>query len=442
MVYQNDHLEAVTIAKPVNTGGTRSSGGGGSGLIVLAPGYGGAPDVDMIRSLAAAQTRGFDVISLDWEEYGKRHVLHIGADLVTGREGLKTAHDIGESNALWLDSLGANYSSVHIIALSAGNWVADGFVDRWRALHPASTIQFTMLDAYSPPVDLPVSTNVSTASLGDHASWIENYRWGASNPHDAPFCGYLRAGALNIDVSGKVNQPGYENVKDQGPHLWPYNWYEQTAKNPNFPMDVSLGFNNSISRSSSPTWFGTTGQLVFRGNDLFSLSGLTTTTHVQLDASTVIASDTGTINIGADGKVTLTTGSPVMMTVLVDLTASSNYRSFEYETMLDVQGLFSVYLDGQMLLEQSIGNEGYLNMPIPVTTWLVDNYNTWMHTLLFRVDPLTDETTQISVHDVFFGHVDVNVVPEPSSFVSLATGAMLAAVVMLLCRRNRRRVPQ
>ena len=44
-----------------------------------------------------------------------------------------------------------------------------------------------MLDAYSPPVDLPVSTNVSTASLGDHASWIENYRWGASNPHDAPF---------------------------------------------------------------------------------------------------------------------------------------------------------------------------------------------------------------------------------------------------------------
>ena len=62
----------------------------------------------MIRSLAAAQTRGFDVISLDWEEYGKRHVLHIGANLVTGREGLKTAHDIGESNALWLDSLGAN----------------------------------------------------------------------------------------------------------------------------------------------------------------------------------------------------------------------------------------------------------------------------------------------------------------------------------------------
>ena len=29
---RNDHLEAVTIAKPVNTGGTRSSGGGGSGL--------------------------------------------------------------------------------------------------------------------------------------------------------------------------------------------------------------------------------------------------------------------------------------------------------------------------------------------------------------------------------------------------------------------------
>ena len=131
-----------------------------------------------------------------------------------------------------------------------------------------------------------------------------------------------------------------------------------------------------------------------------------------------------------------------MMTVLVDLTASSNYLSFEYETMLDVQGLFSVYLDGQMLLEQSIGNEGYLNMPIPVTTWLVDNYDPGMHTLLFRVDPLTDETAQISVHDVFFGHVDVNVVPEPSSFVSLATGAMLAAVVMLLCRRNRRRVPQ
>ena len=152
----------------------------------------------------------------------------------------------------------------------------------------------------------------------------------------------------------------------------------------------------------------------------------------MLESTPLITGDVVVDAIGA----TLRTNSPAMLTMLAEIDEPANGFRFDMAFQNDALGNLAVYLDGTLLAEWS--NESFAGLTGSFDSGWIGTGDLALgpHTLLFRLDNLTDMQSILRIEDVTFGTLVVTPVPEPSTYILAVVGGAVA--VALRCRAARR----
>jgi hypothetical protein len=135
---------------------------------------------------------------------------------------------------------------------------------------------------------------------------------------------------------------------------------------------------------------------------------------------TINTSPTGSIDM-TSGHVTLGTGSPVWINLDLSTDEVTNFLVFDYEFTSDADGLLSVYLDGELLgtFYERFALDGQQSSG---HLFFEDDMEAGSHILGFRVDPLSDDASLVSLSGIEAGYMTV--VPEPATLSLLALGSL------------------
>jgi hypothetical protein len=141
-------------------------------------------------------------------------------------------------------------------------------------------------------------------------------------------------------------------------------------------------------------------------------------------------SETGTVEIPGPGNVTMETDSPVWIATMYEVTRSSDVIVFEAEFLSDLgaEGFLSVYWDDQLI--GSLAEQDATARKQIYLFALPGVYDGGSYPLAFRLDPLSDIDSKVSISDVAAGFAAV---PEPTTSFLLALGGLA------MLRRRRRR---
>ena len=219
--------------------------------------------------------------------------------------------------------------------------------------------------------------------------------------------------------------PGGHTLDD---HSWPYIWYSQTADDPTGSIADGWGFQRSLELGNLPSHANyARGSTIVLGQPNGGPSETTPTTlspSTNFALSDNVVSNTGTVAINGT-ELTLATGSPVWINSLLETDKHFNLLTFSYDFLSDAEGLLSIFLDGNLLflIEEQASPDGVLTESL----FLGIDYTPGTHYLSFRLDPQSDEQSQVAISDVAVG----NVVPEPSSAFLI-----LFSLCLLLTQRH------
>jgi hypothetical protein len=381
-----------------------------------------------IKLGAAEQGMGtWDVATLDWRYFagGKDDAFkNIPGGLdpwVAANNGI----NIGESVARWLKDVDrTSYQHIHLLSHSAGSWLVDAITNELKKSGFAGSIEVTFFDAFTPPVGI-VGQNGGDIPLGSTADFAEHivdgcWSWPGSSP---PFTSATLPGAFNIDVSNLTHSAGDH-------HGWPIRWYQQTVDSPTAPPVNAFGFPHSVEYAGPLAWLYSMPPGLARGTRIvLSNDGSTQAvvgtyqSPLKLAEAVNVVSDTGTVTFTPEGKVLLQTGSPVMLTSLVQLDGPASLLSFAFSFLGDADGVLSVYFAGQEVFElqkSALPNgAGLMNSG---DIWLGQEFDPGAYALLFRLDPLTQDQSSVEISDVRFGSYVT--IPEPSALALLGIGAI------------------
>ena len=356
----------------------------------------------MAQSIAIKVRPRRDVVTFDWSEYNSLGELPWSA--------ANNAVDIGTSLANWLNKNFSYAGGAHLIGHSAGTWLVNEVAS---GLHKnGAPVQLTFLDAFTPGFGIHRSAGPNPVLGFDkdgspNANFVEHIY--DDSLGSGPFTASVFPNGVNVDVSA-VDPYILDPIAKHG---WPYGWYQQTIVDALDPESISsknsLGFVHAPERNGAfPVQSGdyAPGRVIKISSDGTpdKVIGIQNQSALQLDQPNHVTSTTGTVSFGMDHSATLTTGSPVLLTEMINLVTAANVMSFDFKFLSSADGLLSVYvdstlefeLDSQMLLDKSLrfnSDEIYLTTVATPGT----------HTLLLRLDPDGAEQSQVNISDVSFG---------------------------------------
>jgi pimeloyl-ACP methyl ester carboxylesterase len=435
----------ITLEKPrirINdtTIGHYDPSAGKKHLAVITHGYTDNADgwVQQMADSISSRSPDWDVVSIDWNVYAAKAPNTLSP---TPTLAANVAIDIGESIGHWLKENNKSYDSVQLVGHSAGSWLVNSLADSLKN-NGISSIHLVLLDAYTPPehvigVDRPGGP---VPVLGANAKWADHiFTSGTLGVlYDLPFTHDVLPNCVNIDVSAV--DPNRGALNHMAAHSWPYEWYLQSIVAPNYVMkELGLGFAGRSLETGSLVP-GIDGNLrngdliVVQSDGWYRLNG----TPIGIpwvpvpEKSTV--SETGTVVFTTDGTVSLTTGSPVALSCLVDLAQPANAFAFGAEVLSHGPAKLSFYVDGELLT-------GFQTSEIPDgevwssgAIWLDDFTLSGRHTLLFELQPSSEEQAEVRLSNFQFYYADLVPVPEPQVIV-LVVGAVACLPVIMLHRR-------
>jgi len=411
----------------------------------------------MARDAAAKAVGGnWDAYSVTWPEFSG----YSAADKVnpgSGLFGLDAAYpaatyagynatSLGEGIGMWMAENGeANYSHVHSLGHSAGTWMANTIVD-WFEANRNVTSQLTIFDAFGHNSQGTLEgykgfriVGKPTPALGATADYAEHY----VDRTFLPFTKWDFQNLLNIDVSDLAPDvlpgTGTDPFDIENRHAWPRYWYMNTQAYINNPTELrkwavgGWGYEISRERVGEALYNPTHADLLNRGERVILRTDNTWDLRVgevnlqnpALHTLLNIESDTGIVTYAQDNSaITMATGSPVFVTIPIELTGPVDLVSFDYLFQGDGDGLFSLFLDG----EQALGFFSDGSIGLQSTGWisLPSTYETGLHTLMIRLDPTTDDQSIVEFSNLRFALAEFQTVsvPEPTGalvFLGLAS---------------------
>jgi hypothetical protein len=333
----------------------------------------------------------------------------------------------------------ADYDKVHLIAHSAGSAMVETIA---RLVNDGDTfVQTTFLDPYTP------STAWAEAfSLGADRS--DNYI--AKDRISSVFTEQPLSKAHNVDVTWLDPNRKVEDGEARSSHSWPWDFYRQTAADPTgtfadhgYGFALSPLYNNwddsKYPLGNTPAEPGKPAAgfaLMSRMMTFDAQNASSANSDTRLDAPLspsnsgwIETSTTGTVTV-EDTAITLATGSPVWLGMLVEITEPVNFLNFQAEflSLPGAEGLLSVYWEGELVGvvdERFPFGALYGGYSLPLTA----TFDPGEYTLAFRLDPYTDVASEVRVDDIRTGFTPV---PEP------AVASLLACLSPFALLRRRR----
>jgi probable HAF family extracellular repeat protein len=374
----------------------------------------------------------WDVIAYDWSAYA----MGSTGGLLPRPSGecIKNARAHGQNLATQIRASGYT-GNIHFIAHSLGGEVIDVATNRLVTAknffgRSQGSIHETFLDTYT-PYDW-------AAFQGENATWAEHY---FDKQFIEGFFGSPTASTLtqdtvrNVDITALRDQNGSYGEN----HKWPVRWYDATIGT-NIPENDGWGFELSqeaglLEWPPSKGELGKTVVLQKIGTETYQFPQPTPRSlpTVRPSEKLINYSDTGTVATTTD-SLSFGTGSPVWANFLLDTNIVTNFVEFDYEFSSIADGALSVFLDGELLgsFFERFARDG----KYPSGMLFFDSpMDPGFHVLGFRVDPLTDDQSLVTVSEIHAGIV----VPEPSTLALLGVGAI--GLLAWAWRRRRRAYP-
>lgn len=367
----------------------------------------------------------WDIIYLDWQG---------SADTYFPASAKANTYDLGKKLADIL-AIG-KYSFIHFIAHSAGSNLVEVGAEKListAAINAKPVIHETFLDAYAP--------NHDDELYGLSATFAEHYV--TKEPffpeliRDVVTNASLKQ-AFNFVVDNLNRPPLAKNhcAGIFGPiasaacfHQWPYVWYGITAGDPNnwtygihiakeysrgsipsqddFPKGTSCALTSAstICPSAKTNLRPEIQPIPLTVTNPFSFTNNTAnSTPVSLNKS-----NTGSVIsslLPATGiHLTLTTGSPVWVSLGSNVTQGFNTLQFDYSFAAPAEGLLSVFLDDQVVFkaDQRDAKAG-VN---PSGRISVGNVAPGPHTLSFRLDNFTSAQSSVEISNIVPSNVSI-----------------------------------
>jgi hypothetical protein len=338
----------------------------------------------------------YDVFAYDWSEDAEQTPAEMQSGFIdsnrpSGRvERWAELH--GAHLARQIADLGYT-DNVHLIAHSLGGRVIDRATFHLRESTWPGMTHVTFLDAYTP--------HGWEDEFGSHANFADSYYFdnaGAvlTNTEDTIL------DSLNVDITNILDQSG-ENNED---HKWPVRWYNRTIVGAN-PIDEGFGY--PLSREANETGWPR--------SDLIGHSfSLPLPLHQQLllriirnrqehNPMTAQLGSSATGQVIFDVKTAeMRTGSEVWFNMTLDISESANIVEFDYEFVSDAAGVLSIYVNDDLvgLIDEEYSFDGTQSSGL---LFLPETLQAGTHVLSFRLDPLTDDMSVISLSQIESGLV-------------------------------------
>ncbi|MBI4848034.1 MAG: thrombospondin type 3 repeat-containing protein, partial [Nitrospirae bacterium] len=369
----------------------------------------------------------WEVQSYDWEKEASEGVCTW--DYTLGKvclpklpsEAYSSAFNIGKKIAQ--DLLATRYEYIHFIAHSAGSNVIDTATNFIHEYLPSTIIHSTFLDAYDP--------NGEKSLYGENADFAEQYvdkrhlvaDWIDTTDSDLP-------NVFNFDITSLDPEYTLNPVKM---HSWPYRFYNLTADS-NSPVDFqnTVGFKFSLESGRSELPMHPSGPtpdditLYPRGGDCkltsfdYSYCGCTYSEFISnncnkqkpsfiysgnslsfsIDTDEIARSKSGTVVFSESG-LTLSTGSPVWISLSLDFPEERNTLDFDYKFTSLTEGLLSIYLDGQLIYK--VDERLSLNDVNHSDIISLGNVDPGKHILTCRLDPFNNGKSVVEISNMRFG---------------------------------------
>ena len=341
----------------------------------------------------------WDVYYVDWRE---------AADTYFSWNAYTNAESIGKELAVRLNP--QQYDHIHFIAHSAGSKVIEtASYELKLATIKQPFIHETFLDAYHPDGNITM--------YGENARWAEQYVDTRDSETNSSLknTNLILSNAFNfiVDALDVPALTGTSTCTDViCAHAWPYVWYGVTVVNP-------TGWNYGIRLATEYSTIAPPGNGILADSGECKLTSATTTCPDELvarrseiqslpvinswgsaDGLTINKSDTGSVAITSlQGlHLTLTTGSPVWVSLASNVPQAFNTLQFDYKFTSRAEGLLSVFLDDQVVFKaDELQAQAGVNSSGLIA---VGNVTPGQHTLSFRLDHFTNTQSSVEISNI------------------------------------------
>jgi T5SS/PEP-CTERM-associated repeat protein len=352
---------------------------------------------EMAKHIPAGEQ--WEVAALDWRDFsagGEDEFKNLPAfdPWLAGSNAI----NIGESLVRWYGN--RQFDNVHILAHSAGAWLANAVADAFVPRGTNEKVHLTLFDPFAPndgihKQDSFGPLDVSHGTLGASADFVDSY----FHRHFAVLdTDYTLPNAVNIDLSALEMF-----INPIGSHAFPYVWYSESAA---LPGSTLGGYGAALSRLYDGMEFPAYGS---RKGKLFLMDIAGDPVEAEPEVEDVDLNEqmnvvTGNATLTPGGGAKLTTGSPAILTSLIDLEQPFQGFQFDYEFLSENPGLLSVYFGGEQVF-------GFENGPLGLgpgddlstgLIWLDDDYLPGTHSITFRLDPLAELAASLEISNLQF----------------------------------------
>ena len=355
-----------------------------------------------LQTVANRSGTNFRVVRMDWRDFGgggDDDEAFVFNALLAGRN----ARDIGESIGHWLAEQGITeddgYDRVHLLGHSAGAHLIDSLADFLVDKNIANDVHLTFFDAY-------ITKASDLNDLGDKAQHSEHFVDSSYENLDSigDFSGF---GHTNGDLSNAYNFDVKDLRRSIGivpyitEHAWPYEFYKMTS-DPSYGQGLGVNNNCEAGEWALPVEFAGMN----RGERRRLLGAARPITIFDLINQNAITD--GLVRFNQDGGFALETASPSMVTFEITLEEKADFLSFDFQFSGAGPGLLSVYFDGEELVGINEGHMGTFKQDEfdSGDVWLGSTFEPGTYSLLFRLDPLGDSSSIVSIDNVAFGLSD------------------------------------
>jgi hypothetical protein len=327
------------------------------------------------------------------------------------------AEAIGKGLAKAIAAVGT-YDYVHLIAHSAGSNVIH-VATQWLRVNKnikQPKIHLTFLDAYHPDPD--------NSTYGLSADWAEQYVDRSKLDYIYSVLGTdaILPNAFNFDITNWSARPSCPaDVWRWMPcvHRWPYEWYQDSVNSSSSTTPYLFGYSRSI-ESGQPSLPGQNS--FFKPGALCTLENTTsdclptisdTGTTIKFLPEAVVTttssfvknvykSATGLVSYVKGDVINLLTGSPVWITLELDLPMDISALQFDYQFGGAGEALLAVYIDNQRVYAADQRNgTGMMNRAGPFS---VGVFSAGKHFLSFRLDNFDGPQSSIDLSGITIGH--------------------------------------
>lgn len=380
------------------------------------------------------RTNDWDVVLADWEIDSYTNPVNAWG----------IANDVGFKLGRFLVERG--YQHIHMMGHSAGAQViqqATNYLREQANLEDQPYIHLTFFDPYDPFAYLLNGNQVTLYGKG--ADWAENYidfrplgsipgeiglEWSGDILGNFDATKGVAPNAYNVDVT-RWDTLGV-NAGPFARHAWPYEFYRQRTFLEN-PFKLGHQLSKESGNTPFPNPEAESGRLCVLPNNETGLAelGCDGLTAVQpshgidpdnivtlADSDVIIKQIFNSVSgvrdlffVGDDIQrladiafVALTTSSPAWQEWVLESQEIVNFVEFDFEFKNQAEGVLNVYMDGDIVArfdERDFPQGSNSSGRIPVR-----NKSAGDHTISFRIDPYSEDTSEIHISNLKLGRFE------------------------------------